>query len=79
MPQGDVEKLFVGQAAEVLADSRAGRPYRGEVIFVGVTKKRSWFALVYVDPDEDEEAVYKAVGGRGKLFTLDGFEPDETR
>lgn len=54
-------------------------PYHGEVIFVGVTKKRSWFALVYVDPDEGEEALYKAVSGRGKLFTLDGFEPEETR
>lgn len=31
VPQGDVEKLFVGQAAEVLAESRGGRPYRGEV------------------------------------------------
>jgi multidrug efflux pump subunit AcrA (membrane-fusion protein) len=32
VPQGDVEKLFVGQAAEVLSESRGGRPYRGEVL-----------------------------------------------
>lgn len=32
VPQSDVEKLFIGQAAEVLADSRPGRPYRGEVL-----------------------------------------------
>lgn len=32
VPQGDVEKLFVGQAAEVLAESRGGRPYRGELL-----------------------------------------------
>ena len=27
----------------------------------------------------EEEAVYKAVGGRGKLFDLEGFEPEEKR
>jgi len=32
VPQGDVEKLFVGQAAEVLSESRGGRPYHGEVL-----------------------------------------------
>jgi hypothetical protein len=68
-----------GPRERAKAVRQATDPYRGEVIFVGVTRKRSWFALVYVDADEDEEAVYKAVGGRGKLFTLDGFEPEETR
>ncbi|QDV07868.1 Macrolide export protein MacA [Planctomycetes bacterium Poly30] len=32
VPQGDIEKVRVGQTAEVLADARPGRPYRGEVI-----------------------------------------------
>ena len=32
VPQSDVEALVVGQEAEVLSDSRPGRPYAGEVL-----------------------------------------------
>jgi HlyD family secretion protein len=32
VPQGEVAKVGVGARAEVLSDSRPGRPYRGEVI-----------------------------------------------
>ncbi|MBM3992177.1 MAG: HlyD family efflux transporter periplasmic adaptor subunit [Planctomycetes bacterium] len=32
IPQGEVGKVGVGMQAEVLAESRPGRPYRGEVI-----------------------------------------------
>ena len=32
VPQSDVEALAVGQEAEVLSDSRPGRPYAGEVL-----------------------------------------------
>ncbi|MEO1696524.1 MAG: HlyD family efflux transporter periplasmic adaptor subunit [Planctomycetota bacterium] len=34
VPQGDVERLSVGQRAEILTDARPGRPYAGEVIRV---------------------------------------------
>lgn len=34
VPQGEIGKLSLGQRAEVLADSRPGKPYRGEVIRV---------------------------------------------
>jgi len=34
VPQPDVEHLFVGQRVEVDAESRRGRPYRGEVLRV---------------------------------------------
>ncbi|MEL6713939.1 MAG: HlyD family efflux transporter periplasmic adaptor subunit [Planctomycetota bacterium] len=34
VPQGDVERLSVGQRTEVLTDARPGRPYAGEVIRV---------------------------------------------
>jgi hypothetical protein len=50
--------------------------YEGtDVVFVGRTGKNSWFALVRVDDPANEDEVYKAVGGRGKLFDLEGFEP----
>lgn len=32
VPQGEVSKVGVGMRVEVLADSRSGKPYRGEVI-----------------------------------------------
>lgn len=32
VPQSDVEALAVGQEAEIMADSRPGRPYAGEVL-----------------------------------------------
>ncbi|MCK6447933.1 MAG: efflux RND transporter periplasmic adaptor subunit [Planctomycetes bacterium] len=32
VPQGDVAKVAVGQRAEILAESRSGRPYAGEVL-----------------------------------------------
>lgn len=34
VPQPDVERLFVGQRAEIDAESRRGRPYAGEVLRV---------------------------------------------
>jgi len=48
-----------------------------ELVFVGRTKKNTWFALVQIDDPANEDDVYKAVGGRGKLFDLDGFEPGD--
>ena len=47
------------------------------MIFVGRTKNNTWCALVDIgDPDREGE-VYKAVGGRDKLFELEGFGEDE--
>jgi hypothetical protein len=46
-----------------------------DVVFVGRTSKNTWFALVRVDDPAKEDEVFKAVGGRGKLFDLEGFEP----
>jgi hypothetical protein len=54
----------------------AVRDLRAEVLFVGRTGKNAWFALLFVDDDEDEDAVYEAIGGRGKLFKLEGFGPE---
>jgi hypothetical protein len=53
----------------------AVRDLRADVLFVGRTRKNAWFVLVFVEDDEDEDAVYEAVGGRGKLFELEGFGP----
>ena len=50
-----------------------------EVLFVGRTRKNTWFALVNVEDPENEDAVYKAIGGRGKIFELEGFEPDSQK
>lgn len=47
----------------------------GEVLFVGHTKNGTWFTLVYVD-DEREDELYEAVKGRGKLWKL--AAPDES-
>jgi hypothetical protein len=30
-----------------------------------------------VEDPANEDEVYKAIGGRGKLFDLEGFEPDD--
>lgn len=37
IPQGEVAKVSVGQSAQILADVRSGKPYRGEVLRI-VTK-----------------------------------------
>jgi hypothetical protein len=51
---------------------KGARAAGGKVRFVGRTRKNTWFVLVDVDK-EAEDAVYKAVGGRGKLFELEGL------
>ena len=48
-------------------------------MFVGRTRKNTWFALVNVEDPDREDEVYKAVGGRGKLFDLEGFESEEKK
>ena len=64
-----------GPRQRAKAVRKAAREYGGEVIFVGRTRKNTWFALVNVEDPDREDEVYKAVGGRGKLFELEA--PDE--
>jgi hypothetical protein len=67
-----------GPKQRAKAVRKAVRAYAGtDVVFVGRTPKNTWFALVYVEDPADEDLVYKAIGGRGKLFDLEGFEPDD--
>jgi hypothetical protein len=66
-----------GPRQRAKAARKAAREYGGEVIFVGRTKKNAWFALVNVEDPDREDEVYKAVGGRGKLFELEAFGQDE--
>ncbi len=65
-----------GPKQRAKAVRKAAREYGTEVLFVGRTKKNAWFALVYIEDPEREDEVYKAVGGRGKLFDLEGFEAE---
>jgi hypothetical protein len=64
-----------GPKQRAKAVKQAAREYGADVLFAGLTKNGTWFALVYAS-DEDEDAVYKAIGGRGKLWKL--AAPDET-
>jgi hypothetical protein len=66
-----------GPKQRARAVHKAAREHGGEVIFVGRARKNTWFALVYVEDSDREDDVYKAVGGRGKLFELEGFDQDE--
>ncbi len=71
-----------GPRQRAKAARKAAREFGGEVVFVGRTRKNTWFALVNVEDDAKEEAIYKAVGGRGKLFELEAFgrgEEDEEK
>jgi hypothetical protein len=69
-----------GPRQRAKAVRKAARECGAEVLFVGRTVKNTWFALVNVENPEDEDAVYKAVGGRGKLFELEAIERgDETK
>jgi hypothetical protein len=68
-----------GPRQRAKAVRKAAREYGSDVLFVGRTKKNTWFALVFIEDPKDEDAVYKAIGGRGKLFELEGFEPDESK
>jgi hypothetical protein len=63
-----------GPRQRAKAVREAARDY-GQILFVGHTKKGTWFALVDVE-DEQEDALYEAIGGRGKLWKLSA--PDET-
>jgi hypothetical protein len=65
-----------GPRQRAKAVKEAARGCGAEVLFVGRTKNGTWYALVDAS-DEDEDAVYEAIGGRGKLWKLEGFEPDE--
>jgi hypothetical protein len=65
-----------GPKQRAKAVRKAAREFGSEVLFVGRTRKNAWFALVYIEDSEREESVYKAIGGRGKLFDLEGFEPE---
>jgi hypothetical protein len=56
---------------------KAARELGSEVLFVGRTRKNAWFALVYIEDSKREDEVYKAIGGRGKLFDLEGFEAED--
>lgn len=67
-----------GPRQRAKAVRKAAREHGSEVLFVGRTRKNTWFALVNVE-DENEDAVYKAIGGRGKIFELEGFEPDSQK
>lgn len=65
-----------GPRQRARAARQAAQESGGEVLFVGRTKNGTWYALVYVD-SENEDALYEAIGGRGKLWKLEGFDPDE--
>jgi hypothetical protein len=56
---------------------KAAREHGGEVIFVGRTRNNTWCALVNIEDADREGEVYKAVGGRDKLFELEAFGEDE--
>ena len=66
-----------GPRQRAKAVRKAAREYGAEVVFVGRTKKNTWFALVDVEDPAKEDEVYKAVGGRGKLFDLEEIVRDE--
>jgi hypothetical protein len=68
-----------GPRQRAKAVRKAARECGSDVVFVGRTEKNTWFALVYVRDPADEEAVYKAVGGRGKLFELESIEAEERK
>jgi hypothetical protein len=68
-----------GPKQRAKAVRKAADEYGSEVLFVGRTKRNTWFALVYLEDASREDEVYKAVGGRGKLFDLEGFEPDDKK
>src|SRR5919106_5784078 len=53
-----------GPKQRAKAMKQAAREYGAEVFFVGRTEMGTWFALFYA-ADEDEDAVYKAIGGQG--------------
>ena len=70
-----------GPKQRAKAVRKAARESGGEVVFVGRTRKNTWFALVNVEDDAKEDEVYKAVGGRGKLFELEepGDDDDDEK
>ncbi len=68
-----------GPKQRAKAVRKEARENGGEVLFVGRTKKNTWFALVNVEDPENEEAVYAAIGGRGKLFELEAVDHPDTQ
>ena len=68
-----------GPRQRAKAVRKAARELGAEVVFVGHTSKNTWFALVNVETSEDEERIYEAVGGRGKLFELEAPGEDEKK
>jgi hypothetical protein len=46
------------------------------VVAVGYNDEKTWFALVDIPDEVSVEAVYEAVGGRGKLFRLTAVPQD---
>jgi hypothetical protein len=66
-----------GPKQRARAVRKAAREYGGDVVFVGRTKKNTWFALVDVEDPAKEDEIYKAVGGRGKLFELEAPGDDD--
>jgi hypothetical protein len=66
-----------GPRQRAKAVRKAARAYGSKVLFVGRTRKNTWFALVFIEDPADEDDVYKAIGGRGKIFELEGFQPDD--
>ena len=66
-----------GPLERAKAVRKAAREHGAEVIFVGRTKNNTWCALVDIEDADREGEVYKAVGGRDKLFELEAFGEDE--
>ncbi|HXV34479.1 MAG TPA: hypothetical protein VD769_10765 [Gaiellaceae bacterium] len=66
-----------GPKQRAKAVRRAARESGGEVLFVGRARKNTWFALVNVEDPDREDEVFKAVGGRGKLFELEAVGEDD--
>jgi hypothetical protein len=66
-----------GPRQRAKAVRKAARECGGEIVFVGRARKNTWFALVNVEDPAKEDEVYKAVGGRGKLFELEAVDQDD--
>ena len=66
-----------GPMERAKAVRKAAREHGGQVIFVGRTKNNTWCALVDIEDPGREGEVYKAVGGRDKLFELEAFGEDD--
>ena len=63
-----------GPKERARAVRKAAKDLGSDVLFVGRTDDNDWYALVDIGNPDDEDRVYKAIGGRSKLFKLEGID-----